>query len=72
MSLNVLRKVHIIGIDNDVTNEKRSKMLCYYEIHRNACVYIYIYEILAINQKGIPNREGSMRNYKCVNVRIWA
>lgn len=31
-----LRKVHIIGIDNDVTNEERSKMLCYYEI------YIYI------------------------------
>jgi hypothetical protein len=38
-------------------------MLCYYEI--------YIYEILAINQKGIPNREDSMRNYKCVNIRIW-
>jgi len=58
-----LRKVHIIGIDNDVTNEERSKMLCYYEI--------YICEILAINQKGIPNREDSMRNYKCVNIRIW-
>jgi hypothetical protein len=34
-----LRKVHIIGgIDNDVTNEERSKMLCYYEI------YIYIWD----------------------------
>jgi hypothetical protein len=38
-----LRKVHIIGgIDNDVTNEERSKMLCYYEIYIYIYIYIYI------------------------------